>query len=120
MIPGLEKELEGKVAGDKLDVKIQPEEGYGVRNEELLQSVPREHFQNAPKIEVGMQFQAQSQQGPILVTVMEVNADHVVVDGNHPLAGVELNFKVEIKEVREASEEEIAHGHVHGPGGHQH
>lgn len=120
LIPGLEKELEGKVIGDKLSVAIPPEEGYGVRNEQLLQSVPKEHFGNTPNIQAGMQFQANSPQGPILVTVVEVTDDKVLVDGNHPLAGVVLNFKVEIKEVREASAEELEHGHVHGEGGHAH
>jgi len=120
LISGLEKELEGKVTGDKLDVAIAPEEGYGVRNEALLQSVPKEHFAHVPNVQAGMQFQANGEHGPILVTVVEVTDDKVVVDGNHPLAGVVLNFKVEVKEVREASAEEIEHGHVHGEGGHAH
>jgi len=121
LIPGLEKELEGKATGDKMDVKIQPEDGYGVRNEQLMQQVPKEHFANFPQeIQPGMQFQANSEQGPIHVTVVEVTEQHVVVDGNHPLAGVELNFKVEIMEVREATAEEKEHGHVHGAGGHEH
>lgn len=120
LIPGLEKELAGKVAGDKLDVAIQPEEGYGVRNEELLQAVPKEHFAHVPDLQAGMQFQANGEQGPILVTIIEVTDDKVMVDGNHPLAGVVLNFKVEIKEVRDASAEEVEHGHVHGEGGHAH
>lgn len=117
LIPGLEKELEGKTTGDKLDVKIKPEEGYGERDEALLQAVPKEHFGHVPEIQVGMQFQANSEQGPVLVTIVEVTEDKVMVDGNHPLAGVVLNFKVEVMEVREASKEEISHGHVHGAGG---
>jgi len=121
LIPGLEKELEGKPAGTKMDVKIQPEEGYGTRDEALLQNVPKEHFANFPQeIQPGMQFQANSEQGPVLVTVVEVTDTYVAVDGNHPLAGVELNFKVEVVEIREATAEEIEHGHVHGAGGHQH
>jgi len=121
LIPGMEKGLEGKAVGDKFDIVISPEEGYGIRNEALVQQVPKEHFANVPQeIQPGMQFQANSEQGPILVTVMEVNDTHVVVDGNHPLAGVILNFKVEVKEVRDASAEELEHGHVHGKGGHQH
>lgn len=120
LIPGLEKELEGKEAGAKLDVTINPEEGYGARNEQLLQKVPKEHFPTEPAIQVGMQFQANGPQGPILVTIIEVTDTEVTVDGNHPLAGVVLNFKVEVKEVREALADEISHGHAHGEGGHQH
>ena len=117
LIPGLEKELEGKVVGDKLDVAIKPEEGYGLRNEDKLQTIPREHFGHVPDLQVGMQFQANSEKGPIMVTIADVNEKEVKVDGNHPLAGVVLNFKVEVKEVRAASEEELDHGHVHGEGG---
>ncbi len=120
LIPGLEKELEGKIVGDKLDVSIASEEAYGARNEELLQSVPKEHFGDTPDIQVGMQFQAQSPQGPITVTIVDVKEDSVTVDGNHPLAGVVLNFKVEVKEVREATADELSHGHAHGEGGHEH
>ncbi len=120
LISGLEKELEGKEAGAKLDVTISPEEGYGLRNEQLLQKVPKEHFPAEPEIQVGMQFQANGPQGPILVTIVKVTDTEVEVDGNHPLAGVVLNFKVEIKEVRAATADEISHGHAHGEGGHQH
>ena len=121
LIPGMENGLEGKAMGDKFDIVIAPEEGYGIRNESLVQQVPKEHFANAPQeIQPGMQFQANSPQGPMVVTVMEVTDTHVVVDGNHPLAGVVLNFKVEVKEVRDASAEELEHKHVHGKGGHQH
>ena len=120
LISGLEKELEGKTKGDKLDVAIAPEEGYGVRNEQLLQDVPKEHLAHLPEIKVGMQLQAQTEQGPVVMTIIRIDDDKVVVDGNHPLAGVVLNFKVEVIEVREATEEEIAHGHAHGAGGHQH
>lgn len=120
LIPGLENELEGKTEGEKLEVAIKPEDGYGVRNEELLQAVPREHFAQVPDIQPGMQFQANSEEGPIMVTVVEVTEDKIMVDGNHPLAGVVLNFKVEVKEVREATAEELEHGHAHGAGGHEH
>jgi FKBP-type peptidyl-prolyl cis-trans isomerase SlyD len=116
LIPGLEKELVGKVVGDKLDVAIKPEEGYGMRNEEMLQTVPKEHFGHVPDIQVGMQFQANSEQGPIMVTIVEVNDQEVKVDGNHPLAGVILNFKVEVKEVRAASTDELEQGHINGEG----
>jgi FKBP-type peptidyl-prolyl cis-trans isomerase SlyD len=120
IIPGLEKELEGRAAGDKLTATVEPGEGYGEKQEQLVQEVPRDAFQGVESIEPGMQFQAQTQGGPLMVTVTQVEGDTVTVDGNHPLAGQTLNFAVEIASVREASEEEIEHGHVHGEGGHQH
>ncbi len=121
IIPGLEKALEGKQAGDKLDVKVDPAEGYGVRDAALVQQVPRRAFGGVAKIEPGMQFHAQTSQGHTrVVTVMNVQGDMVTVDGNHPLAGQNLNFAVEVTEVRDPTEEELEHGHVHGPGGHHH
>ena len=120
LITGLEKALEGKGAGEKLTVKVSAEEGYGARDSSLVQDVPRRAFRGIDDIRVGMQFQADSNQGPRMVTVTRIAGDMVTVDGNHPLAGEALNFAVEIAEVREASEEELAHGHVHGAGGHHH
>lgn len=120
IIPGLEKELEGRTAGEKLNVNVSPEEGYGEVQEQLMQEVPLESFQGVESVEPGMQFQAQTEGGPLMVTVKKVEADTVVVDGNHPLAGQQLAFDVEIATVREASEEEIEHGHVHGEGGVEH
>lgn len=120
IIPGLEKELEGRSAGDKLNAVVSPAEGYGETQPQLVQEVPRDAFQGVDNVEPGMQFQAQTQGGPLMVTVTKVEGDTVTVDGNHPLAGQTLNFAVEIASVREASQEEIEHGHVHGEGGHQH
>ena len=120
IIPGLEKELEGRAAGDKLNATVSPAEGYGEKQDQLVQEVPRDAFQGVESIEPGMQFQAQTQGGPLMVTVTQVGGDTVTVDGNHPLAGQTLNFDVEIASVREASEEEVEHGHVHGEGGHEH
>ena len=120
LIPGLERELEGKRAGDKLKVRIAPADGYGELDESLVQEVPRSAFGGVAEIEVGMQFQAQSNHGPHSVTITKVVGDTVTVDGNHPLAGQHLNFEVEITNVRAATEEELSHGHVHGPGGHHH
>ncbi len=121
LIPGLEKELEGKPAGTKLSVKIAPADGYGERDASLVQRVPKRSFGNASNLKPGMQFQAQTSDGHArMVTVKGVQGDMVTIDGNHPLAGENLNFEVEITEVREATVEELEHGHVHGTGGHHH
>ncbi|MFN3840943.1 MAG: peptidylprolyl isomerase [Cyclobacteriaceae bacterium] len=119
LIPGMEEGLEGRSKGDKLQIKVSPEKGYGVRDEQLLQKVPRSAFGNQ-EVRKGMQFRAETGAGPQVVTVTEVGLETVTVDGNHPLAGVELNFDVEVVDVRAATADEIAHGHVHGPGGHHH
>lgn len=113
IIPGLEKKLTGKSAGDKLSVSVGPSEAYGERSETLVQQLPREVFQGVDEIEKGMQFQAQSASGATLITVTEVEGDQVTVDGNHPLAGETLNFDVEVESVRDATAEELDHGHVH-------
>ena len=114
IVPGLEKELEGKKAGDALKVEVQPEDGYGQVNPQLVQKVPRSAFEGAPEIKAGMQFQAQGPDGQAqLITVKEVSEEEVTVDGNHPLAGQVLHFDVTIEDVREASEEELEHGHAH-------
>lgn len=121
IIPGLEAQMEGKSAGDKFTVTVAPEDAYGEYLAEAVQEVPRANFQGVDNIEVGMQFQSQTDDGHVmLVTVKDVNDDVVVVDGNHPLAGVTLTFDVEVVEVREATADEIAHGHAHGVGGHHH
>lgn len=120
LIAGLEKALEGKQAGESLNVTVPPRDAYGVRDEGLVQDVPRSAFKGVPKIEVGMQFQAESNHGPRMVTVTKVDKDSVTVDGNHPLADQTLHFAVQIVEVRAASTEELSHGHVHGAGGHHH
>ncbi|MBB6482106.1 FKBP-type peptidyl-prolyl cis-trans isomerase [Spirochaeta isovalerica] len=121
LIPGLEKELLGKGAGDKLQVSVTPEEGYGPHMPQLIQKLPRDTFQGVDKIEVGMEFQASNENGETMVVrVEEVADDEITINGNHPLAGMTLNFDVEVVEVREASAEELEHGHVHGEGGHHH
>ncbi len=120
IVPGLENALVGKAVGDKMDVQVPAAEGYGERHEFMIQQVPREAFQGVDDIQPGMQFTAQTPQGGMTVTVTAVDESTVTVDGNHPLAGQDLFFAVEIVSVREASAEEQAHGHVHGEGGHQH
>ncbi|MCO4757572.1 MAG: peptidylprolyl isomerase [Oceanospirillaceae bacterium] len=120
IIPGLENALLGKQVGDKLDVRVEPSEGYGEVHEEMIQKVPKENFEGVDSVEVGMQFMAQAPWGEQPVTVIKVEEDGVTLDGNHPMAGQILNFSVEVVEVREASEEEVEHGHAHGAGGHHH
>ncbi|MDF2154689.1 peptidylprolyl isomerase [Vibrio sp. CAU 1672] len=117
LITGLEKELEGKVAGDKFSVTVAPEEAYGEHNDALVQRVPADVFQGVEQIEVGMRFLADTDQGPIPVEVTEVDGDEVVVDGNHMLAGQTLTFEVEVMATREATSEEVEHGHIHQGGG---
>ncbi len=119
LIPGMEEGLEGKQKGDQLDIKVSPEKGYGERNDDLIQKVPRSAFGDQ-EVRPGMQFQAQSSHGAQVVTVTEVGLENITVDGNHPLAGVALNFSVEVMDVRSATPDELEHGHVHGPGGHHH
>lgn len=121
IIPGLEEALVGKTVGDAVDAVVSPEKGYGMPVDALIQTVPKEAFgEEISKVEVGMRFQAETEQGPVPVVVTAMDEKTVTVDGNHPLAGKELHFNVSIAEIREASSEEIEHGHVHGPGGHQH
>ncbi len=118
IIPGLEAALLGKTEGDSLQVTIPPEEGYGARDSNLRQEVDKEQFEEIDDLAVGMQFRVDAGGGQNLVlTVIEIKDDKVLVDGNHALAGVTLNFNVTVREVREATEEEIAHGHPHGFGG---
>lgn len=119
IIPGLETALEGKNIGDALQVTVAPADGYGERDDSLTQAVPRNMFENADEIQVGMQFQTQTEQGPHIVTVISTDDENVTVDANHPLAGQTLNFDVKVVEVRDASPEELEHGHVHGPEGHE-
>jgi len=120
LIPGLERALTGRQAGDRLQVKIAPTDGYGEYKQELVQQVPRRALKGIGDLRVGMRLQADTPQGPRAVTVTQLNGDLVTLDGNHPLAGKSLNFEVEVAAVRPATEEELAHGHVHGAGGHHH
>jgi FKBP-type peptidyl-prolyl cis-trans isomerase SlyD len=116
LIAGMEEGLEGKTKGEKLNLKIAPSKGYGEKDDTLVQKVPRSAFGDQ-EVKTGMRFS--TNQGGV-VTVTHVGLESITVDGNHPLAGVELNFAVEIMDVRNATSEELSHGHVHGPGGHQH
>lgn len=120
IIVGLEDALKGKTVGDALQVTVEPEQGYGETREELIQEVDRSAFEGVEDIDVGMQFMAQTPWGEQPVTVVKVEGEQITLDGNHPLAGETLNFDVEVVDIREASDEEMEHGHVHGEGGHQH
>jgi FKBP-type peptidyl-prolyl cis-trans isomerase SlyD len=119
IIPGLENALTGKSADDNVKVTVAPEQGYGQRDEKMVQPVPRDRFP-IKDIKVGMQFQATGPQGQLPVMVVAVDDQNVTIDANHPLAGVPLTFDVTVREVRDATPEELSHGHVHGAGGHQH
>jgi FKBP-type peptidyl-prolyl cis-trans isomerase SlyD len=114
IIPGLEEALDGKVAGDQLQVAVPAEDGYGERSGELVQVIAREQFGDVEDLRVGMQFQVQTDEGYLVFTVVRVDGDAVTIDGNHPLAGRNLNFDVTVRDVREATDEELSHGHVHG------
>ena len=118
IISGLENQLTGRKVGDTLKVKVQPEEGYGVRQAELIQQVPRDAFPDPDSLALGMRFSAESDDGHISVVITDLTEELATVDGNHPLAGVVLNFDVSIADIRAATEEEISHGHVHIHGHH--
>ena len=120
VIPGLEKELEGKTAGTELKVKVAPADGYGLRDEKKLVVVPRDRIDGAGELKVGTQLQAGGGGGMQVVTITKIEGDEVTIDANHPLAGENLNFDVKVREVRDATDDEMAHGHAHGPGGHHH
>jgi FKBP-type peptidyl-prolyl cis-trans isomerase SlyD len=121
LIPGLEKQLDGKTKGDQVNVTVPPEEGYGPVMPQLIQNLPKSTFQGVEDIEVGMEFEASNENSEkMIVRVDAINGEEITINGNHPLAGITLNFDVNIVDVRVASEEELSHGHVHGDGGHHH
>jgi len=121
IIPGLESALEGKQTGDELQVSVEPAQAYGAKDPDRIQQVPRDMFEAGAKIEPGMQFHAQSPEGHMMViTIAAVDGDEVTIDGNHALAGMNLHFDVNVRDVRDATEEEMEHGHVHAAGGCEH
>ncbi len=117
IIPGLESALLGKSEGESVEARVAPVDGYGESNPELEQVVPRNRFQGIESLEVGMLFQAGTDQGPVSVRVVKIDNDDVTIDGNHPLAGKYLNFSIIVRSIRKASEEEIAQGYIHPSGG---
>lgn len=116
IIKGLENALVTKVVGDRLKATIPPEQAYGVRNEQMINVVQRSMFEGVEEIKEGKQFHAEGNTGPVVVTITKIEGDDITVDGNHPLAGKTLVFDVEILEVRDATADELEHGHVHGAG----
>lgn len=116
IIPGLEAALAGKVTGDELTVGIDAADAYGPYKEEMTQVVPRNMFEGVDEIKAGMEFQAETSQGVQVIRIAAVDGDEITIDGNHPLAGQNLHFDVNVTEVREATEDELAHGHVHTAG----
>ncbi len=116
IIPGLERQLTGRTPGDQFVAVVPPAEAYGERVEEMVQQVPRDMFREDQEVEVGMRFSGTTPEGQISVVVTEIEGDSVTLDGNHPLAGKTLHFEVTVDAVREATEEELQQGHVHGPG----
>ena len=117
IVPGLEKALAGKAAGESVQVTLTPEEGYGVRDDKNLRNVPLRKISDK-KVTVGMQVQLRTSEGAQIATVTAVRGDYATVDLNHPLAGMKLHFDVEVVAVRDATPEELTHGHLHEPGGH--
>lgn len=121
ILAGLENELTGLEVGATKTVNLSAKNGYGEYDASMLQTIPKEDLAGLPKLEVGMQLQASKSSGDTMVVeIKEIRANEVIVDGNHPLAGIELTFEIEILSVREATAEERQHGHVHGEGGHHH
>lgn len=120
IVPGLEKELAGKKSGDKLTATVAPEDGYGQRNENAVQRVPVKHLATRGPFSVGQMVVVNTREGGRQARVLKVGHFNVDLDLNHPLAGRTLTFDIEIVEVRAATEQELAHGHAHGPHGHDH
>ena len=120
VIPGLEKAMEGRSAGDEFEVTVAPEDAYGQRHEDRTQQMPIKHLQGAKRWKPGMIATVQTDQGMRQVTIIKAGLKHATVDLNHPLSGKELTFSVQIVDTRDATDDEIAHGHAHGVGGHHH
>ena len=116
IVIGLENALTGKTIGDTVDVTVTPDEGYGNREDYMVETVNRSMFEGLDEISIGKQFHAEGNTGPVVVTVTKIEGDEITIDGNHPLAGENLNFAIEVIAIREATEDELTHGHIHGPG----
>lgn len=114
ILAGLETALAGKATGDRVELSLEPAEGFGEINDALKQEIPAEQFQGVDNVEIGMQFEGQTDHGAVVLTVVEVNDETIIVDANHPYAGKTLNFVLDVLDVREATKEELDHGHAHG------
>jgi FKBP-type peptidyl-prolyl cis-trans isomerase SlyD len=114
LIPGVENALEGKSSGERVEITVPPETGYGVRDDSLMLKIERDKFGEIEDLKEGLRFRMETPDGPMIFTVLEVEDAEVLVDGNHPLAGMTLNFDITIQSIRDATEEELEHGHVHG------
>jgi len=120
IIPGLEKAMAGKAVGDSFEVTVEPADAYGERDDKQVQRISAKHFRKSVRLEPGQLVTLQTKQGPIQATVVKVGRFNVDVDTNHPLAGQPLTFDVEVTDVRDATKEEMSHGHAHGKGGVEH
>lgn len=120
IVKGLERVMEGKKAGESFSVTVEPEEAYGLSDPSKIAVVPSHQIEGGDELEEGMQLEASNDQGEQIVVVTKIEGNNVTLDGNHPLAGMTLHFDITIREVRDATAEELAHGHVHGPSGHHH
>jgi FKBP-type peptidyl-prolyl cis-trans isomerase SlyD len=120
IVPGLEKAMEGKKAGDSFKVSVEPAEGYGLHDPENITVVPADQIEGGDELEEGMQLHTEGEFGEQTVIITKIEGNEVTIDGNHPLAGMTLHFDIAIRDVRQATKEEMDHGHVHGPGGHHH
>jgi len=116
IVAGLEKTLTDKSIGDAFEVTVSPEEGYGIREEHMVETIDRSMFEGLDDISIGKQFHAEGNTGPVVVTVTKIEGDKITIDGNHPLAGENLNIAIEVMAIREATADELEHGHIHGPG----
>jgi len=120
IIAGLEQAMAGHAAGDRFDVVVPPEQGYGLRRDDYTQRVPKKYFRDGDRLKPGDSTVLSTQAGHRSVTVLKVGSSVIDVDLNHPMAGKTLHFAIEVVDVRDATAEELEHGHVHGPGGHHH
>jgi FKBP-type peptidyl-prolyl cis-trans isomerase SlyD len=119
LVPGLERALDGKTTGDAIDITLPPAEAYGDRDDKLVRNLPLRKIADK-KPQVGRRYRAQLEDGQAVVLVTGLKGDYATVDANHPLAGMTLHFQVKVVEIREATADEITHGHVHSPGDHHH
>lgn len=120
IVPGLEIALNGRVLGESFDVEVKAADGYGEYDESRKRGIPRASVPQLADAKPGMMLQASGPEGVSVVTVAEVTDTEIVIDGNHPMAGKDLFFSIRIADIRKATDEELAHGHIHGPGGHHH